>query len=182
MRFGRGRKPDNWSRPFWRSVTWPKMKLPISAEGVVDSLLTNEVELILVGGYASEHHKLSESIERKDYDFIISSEEKNLNLIFNLLNKNYDINKTIFFSNTLNYLKLETTTKKIDLIKKLIGRPLAKIYEKKKNRIVKEYYSLKEFDYYTLKKNSEKTNLNGNIIYVMGKQDYLDSQHYKPST
>lgn len=186
MRTGVGRKPDCWSESFWKSVVWPEMRVPISAEVILDNLIKNNVDLILVGGYASVYHGLSENKDRKDYDFIISSEEKNLNLIFDILSENYNINKKVFLSNVLNYLKLKTTSKKIDFIKKLIGCPLT---TKKINTSIREnkgprknmkiYYSLKEFNYSTLIASSKKIDLNGNIVSVMGLQDYIDSQYIK---
>jgi hypothetical protein len=177
MRNISGIKPNYWSDSFWRSVVWPKMKTPISAEVILDNLIKNKVNLILVGGYASVYHGLSENTDRKDYDFIINNEEKNLNLMFEILSENYDVNKQVFLSNILNYLKLETTSKGIDFIKKLSW--IRKLNRSLPNNNDPKKYT-KELNYSILIKNSKKINLNGNTIDVMGLQDYIDSQHSEP--
>lgn len=185
MRSASGRKPDCWSDSFWKSVVWPFNKKKISAEEVLDVFTKNNVEMILIGGYAGLYHNQSLATQdRKDYDFIINNDEKNLNLIFNLLIENYEINKKIFLSNIQNYLKLRTNSKNIDLIKKLSGTPSLKQRNECKvlgRSPMKFYYSSKKFNYSILKKNSEKIKLNGIVLDVMGFQDYKDSQYLKPT-
>jgi hypothetical protein len=184
VRSAGGRKPDCWSDSFWKSIIWPCNKKAISAEEVLDVFVKNNVEMILIGGYAGAYHNKSFNQDRKDYDFIINNNEKNLNLIFNLLSENYEINKKIFLSNIQNYLKLRTTSKNIDFIKKLLGTPSLKQTNECKilgRSPMKFYYSSKKFNYSILKKNSEKIKLNGIMLDVMGLQDYRDSQYLKPT-
>lgn len=184
MRSASGRKPDCWSDSFWKSVIWPSNKKAISAEDLLDVFVKNNIEMILIGGYAEVHYNQSLiNQDRKDYDFVINNDEKNLNKIFNLLIEYYEINKKIFLSNIQNYLKLRTTSKNIDFIKKLLGTPSLKQTNECKilgRSPMKFYYSSKKFNYSILKKKSEKIKLNGIMLDVMGFQDYKDSQYLKP--
>lgn len=177
------KKPDKWSKKFWLSV-WPDEKISISAEDLVIKLLNNNVKMILIGGYAGIHHKLIFETERKDYDFIISLEENNLNKIYEIIFENYEINKKLFFSNLQNFIKLKTTSKKIDLIKRIF--PCSHFHETWKDKNTpapgfriknsKEQAFSSGFNYLNLIDNCEKITFLDHEIYVISKKDYINSQ------
>lgn len=172
-----GRKPTNWSRSFWKKSKNPDCVRLISSKEIIVDFLENKIKLIMVGGWAGYHYGYSNEI--KDYDLLISTDEKNIELISKIINKNYLLNVKIFKSNVSNFLKLKTLDKPIDIIKRING--WGKFPKVPKIHKTKKPYSLSHLTYINLIENSEDVTLFDLQTKVMSKKDYINSQYHRVS-
>jgi hypothetical protein len=172
-----GRKPTNWSKSFWKKSKNPNYINLISSKELIIDFLKNKTKLIMVGGWASCYYGYSKKI--KDYDLLISVEEKNIELVCSIIVKNYLLNVDVFKSNVSNFLKLKTLDKPVDIIKRING--WGEIPQIPKMHKTKTPYSLKHLTYNNLIENSKDSILFDFPVKVMAEEDYKISQYHRVS-
>ena len=137
-------------------------------------MLEKKVKLIAIGSYPATYYGLKSSFG--DYDFVISTELENLELICKIITKNYLFNSEIFKSNVCRTLKLKTADYRVDLIKKVIG------YGPKFYCVGNKKLNSRHLNYENLINNTEKIKMFDFPVCIISKNDYIDSQINRPQS
>lgn len=177
MRHRFGCRPKWITKNLWKKFQNPSMHTEVCAEKLIKEFIDNNVNMILVGGCAAIFHGLKEQLN--DYDFLIKNCIENNNKIYSICTKYFTINKQFYYSNLSNFLKLKTTTYKIDLIKRCLPSvDYPKGEKRNRHKIAfglkfSNYGTICHYDYDNLIKKTVKAEIFGNNLDIISKEDYL---------